>query len=64
MPLELIFGWIKRQVVGDREFDTITDLQAAVERHFRRRVKEAQERRRQVWAKSSKTAREKSKSVL
>lgn len=52
MPLEPIFGWIKRQVLGDREFATLAELQAAVERHFRRRVKEARERRHRAWTKA------------
>jgi len=64
MPLEPIFGWIKRQVLGDREFDTTADLQAAVEQHFWQRVKEAQERRQQAWTKSSEVDHKKSRSVL
>lgn len=45
MPLEAIFGYLKHQVLGDRRFDTITALRAAVERYFTRRVAPAKERR-------------------
>ena len=45
MPLEAIFGYLKHQVLGDRLFDTITALRAAVERYFTRRVVTAKERR-------------------
>lgn len=52
MPLEPIFGWTKRHVLGDRKFATLAELQAAVEQHFRRRVKEARERRHRAWTKA------------
>jgi hypothetical protein len=50
MPLEPIFGWIKRQVLGGRWFQTVVKLQAAVEHYFRQRVAQAKERRDQAWA--------------
>jgi hypothetical protein len=50
MPLESIFGWIKHQVLGDRLFNAVAELQAAVERCFRRRVAEARLRRDKAWA--------------
>ena len=49
MPLEAVFGWIKHQVLGDRIFETIADLQAAVERQFRKRVAHAKKHRDQTW---------------
>lgn len=52
MPLESIFNWTKHQVLGNRKFETIAELQAAVERYFRRRVKEARERRHRTWIKA------------
>jgi len=56
MPLESIFGWIKHQVLGDRFFETLADLRAAVEHHFHQRVAKAKERRNKVWAKALATA--------
>lgn len=50
MPLESIFGWTKHQVLGDRVFETISDLQEAVEYHFRQRVGQAKARRDRAWA--------------
>ena len=50
MPLEPIFGWIKHQTLGDRLFNAISDLQAAVEDGFRRRVAQAKPRRDKAWA--------------
>jgi len=52
MPLESIFGWTKHQVLGDRIFETITELQEAVECHFRQRVAQAKERRDRAWTKA------------
>jgi hypothetical protein len=52
MPLESIFGWIKHQVLGDRCFNTIRQLQTAVERCFRHRVAQAKDRRDRAWAKA------------
>ena len=56
MPLEPIFGWTKHQVLGGRMFDTVAELQAAVERSFRQRVEEARERRHQAWTKALEAA--------
>jgi transposase len=50
MPLESVFGWIKHQILGDRFFKAIAELQAAVERCFRRRVARAKMRRDKSWA--------------
>ena len=50
MPLESIFGWIKHQVLGGRLFETVAELQAAVERYFRQRVASAKTRRDKAWA--------------
>ena len=50
MPLEPVFGWIKHQILGDRLFKTVTELQAAVEHCFRRRAARAKIRRDQAWA--------------
>lgn len=52
MPLEPIFGWVKHQVLGDRLFETVAELQAAVERYFCQRVVKAKERRDRAWAKA------------
>jgi hypothetical protein len=51
MPLESIFGWIKHQVLGDRCFDTVADLQAAVVRAFESRITTAQQRRERAWTR-------------
>jgi transposase len=52
MPLEPIFGWIKHQILGNRLFETVAKLQAAVEHCFYQRVAKAKERRDQAWAKA------------
>lgn len=51
MPLESIFGWTKHQVLGNRLFDTVAELQKAVESHFYQRVADAQRRRNKSWGK-------------
>lgn len=56
MPLEPIFGWVKHQVLGGRLFETVGDLQHAVEHYFRQRVAKARERRDKAWAKALATA--------
>jgi hypothetical protein len=56
MPLESIFGWVKHQVLGDRLFETVAELQAAVEHYFHHRVVKAKERRDRTWAKALATA--------
>ena len=56
MPLESVFGWTKHQVLGGRPFETVAELQAAVERHFRQRVASAKERRDQAWTAALATA--------
>ena len=56
MPLEPIFGWIKHQMLGDRQFETVADLRRAVERCFRQRVAEAKQRRDAVWQTAPATA--------
>jgi hypothetical protein len=50
MPLESILGWIKHRVLGDRCFDTVAELQAAVVRAFECRTATARERRERAWA--------------
>lgn len=49
MPLEPIFGWIKHQILGDRVFETVAELQAAVADYFRQRMAKARERRDHTW---------------
>ena len=49
MPLESIFGWIKHQILGNRLFQTVAELQAAAEHYFRHRVAQARERRDRAW---------------
>jgi hypothetical protein len=49
MPLEAIFGHIKHQILGDRDFETISELQAAAVSAFRQRVTAARIRRDQSW---------------
>jgi len=49
-------GWIKHQVLGDRFFETLADLRAAVEHCFHQRVAKAKDRRNKVWAKALATA--------
>jgi hypothetical protein len=41
-----------KKMLGDPGFDTIRELQAAVERCFRQRVAKAKERRDRAWAKA------------
>lgn len=64
MPLEPIFGWTKHQVLGGRLFQTVAQLQAAVERYFHQRVAQAKERRDQAWVKAQPVPAQKSLSVL
>jgi len=64
MPLEPIFGWIKHQVLGARLFQTVTELQTAVELYFRQRVVLAKERRDQAWQAIVSGGSEKSRFVL
>ena len=49
MPLESVFGWTKHQVLGDRLFETIHELRAAVEHYFHQRVCQARQRRDRTW---------------
>jgi len=58
MPLESIFGWVKHQVLGNRLFDTVVELQKAAESHFSQRVADAQRRRNKSWGKSLEAALE------
>jgi hypothetical protein len=44
MPLEPIFGWVKHQVLGGRTFETVGELQEAVELAFELRVPQAKAR--------------------
>jgi transposase len=64
MPLEPIFGWTKHQVLGGRLFQTVAQVQAAVELYFHQRVAQAKERRDRGWARALSTTAEKSASVL
>jgi transposase len=64
MPLEPIFGWTKHQVLGGRLFQTVSQLQVAVERYFHQRVAQAKERRDQSWIKAQPVPAQKSLSVL
>jgi transposase len=64
MPLEPIFGWTKHQVLGGRLFQTVAQLQAAVESYFHQRVAQAKERRDRAWVKSQPVSAQKSLSVL
>ena len=64
MPLEPIFGWAKHQVLGGRLFETVAQLQAAVESYFHQRVAEAKERRNRAWVKAQPIPAQKSLSVL
>ena len=52
MPLESIFGWTKHQILGNRFFETVAELQAAVEHYFHQRVAQARQRRDRAWAKA------------
>ena len=49
MPLESVFGWIKHQVLGNRLFETVVELQKAAESHFLNRIADARERRTKFW---------------
>lgn len=64
MPLESVFGWIKHQMLGDRSFETVAELQAAVETCFHQRTTSAKERRDQTWAKNLEKVAQKSISVV
>jgi hypothetical protein len=66
MPLESIFGWVKHRVLGDRCFDTVADLQAAVVRAFESRIATAQERRERAWTRflAQTTCHQNSRSVV
>ena len=64
MPLEPIFGWTKHQVLGGRLFETVAQLQAAVERYFHQRIDQAKERRDRDWVKAQLAPTQKSVSVL
>jgi hypothetical protein len=64
MPLEPIFGWTKHQVLGGRLFQTIAQLQAAVERYFHQRIAQAKERRDRAWFKAQLMPTQNSVSVL
>ncbi len=59
-----IFGWTKHQVLGGRLFQTVGQLQAAVERYFHQRVAQAKERRDKAWVKADPDTAQKSVSVL
>lgn len=63
MPLEAVFGAVKHRVLGGRTFETLVELQLAVERAFCNRVAEAKKRRDCRWAKALAIS-EKSMSVL
>ena len=56
MPLEAIFGWVKHQVLGDRIFQTVSELQQAVEVAFWQRVAPARKRHDKVVAEFLATA--------
>jgi transposase len=64
MPLEPIFGWTKHQVLGGRLFQTVAELQAAVELCFHQRAAQAKERHDRTWTKAQLTTAKKSVSVL
>jgi transposase len=64
MPLEPIFGWTKHQVLGGRLFETVAQLQTAVERYFHQRVAQAKERRDRARIKAESAIAQKSISVL
>jgi transposase len=64
MPLEPVFGWTKHQVLGGRLFQTVAQLQAAVERYFHQRVAQAKERRDRVCVRAQPVPAQKSLSVL
>jgi hypothetical protein len=64
MPLEPIFGWTKHQVLGGRLFQTVAQLQTAVERYFHQRVAQAKKRRDRTLLKAEPAIAQKSVSVL
>jgi hypothetical protein len=64
MPLESIFGWTKHQILGNRLFQTVAELQAAAEHYFRYRVAQARERRDRAWVNALAASTRKSRSVL
>ncbi len=64
MPLEPVFGWIKHHMLGDRSFETVAELQAAVETCFQQRTTSAKERRDRAWAKRVEKMTQKSTSVV
>ena len=64
MPLEPIFGWTKHQILGGRLFQTVAQLQAAVESYFHQRVAQAKKRRNRAWVKAQLVPAQKSLSVL
>ena len=64
MPLEPIFGWTKHQILGGRLFQTVAQLQAAVESYFHQRVAQAKKRRDQACARAQPVPAQKSLFVL
>jgi hypothetical protein len=64
MPLEPVFGWTKHQILGGRLFETVSHLQAAVERYFHQRVEQAKQRRDRAWSQAQPGPAQKSVSVL
>lgn len=44
MSLEPIFGWVKHAVLGGQDFETVAELQQAVEAVFHQRVAKAKPR--------------------
>ena len=52
MPLESVFGWVKHQVLGGRIFETVSELQQAVELAFEQRVALAKKRHDKAVAES------------
>jgi len=63
MPLEPIFGWVKHAVLGGQDFETVAELQQAVEAAFHQRVAKAKPRHDKVIAEFLDRA-QKSRSVL
>lgn len=63
MPLEPIFGWVKHCVLGGHVFETVAELQQAVEIAFQQRVAQAKPRHDQEIA-AFLAAAQKSRSVL
>lgn len=56
MPLESIFGHIKHQVLGNRQFEHVTALQQAVVSAFYYRIPPARQRRDRTWSRTLATA--------